>query len=99
MGKPYAKELDWFPESYRVGIEQAKRLSPTAFGPLFENPLVAVGSGGSLTAAHLAALLHVERTGELARAMTPLETTSASINANSCSFLFLTAGGSNPDII
>ena len=99
MGKPYAKELDWFPESYRVGIEQGKRLTPAAFGPLLENPLVAIGSGGSLTAAHLAVLLHIERTGELARAMTPLEVISARLNANKCSFLFLTAGGSNPDIL
>ena len=71
----------------------------TKFAPLLANPLIAVGSGGSLTSAHLAALLHVETTGHLARAMTPLETTSTSLRFDKMSLIFLTAGGSNADII
>jgi hypothetical protein len=99
MGKPYAKEVERLQETYRAAIVEDGGLCARKFAPLFENPLIAIGSGGSLTAAHLAALLHVETTGHLARAMTPLETTSTSLRFDKMSLVFLTAGGSNADII
>lgn len=99
MGKPYAREVERLEETYRATVEQDGDLCATRFAPILVNPLVAVGSGGSLTAAHLAVLLHVERTGQLARAMTPLETTSTSLRFDRTSIIFLTAGGSNADII
>ena len=99
MGKPYARELDKLPETYRTMVDESGHLLALKFNPILEHSLIAVGSGGSLTAAHLAALLHIERTGWIARAMTPLETISTSLNISKAAFIFLTAGGSNADIL
>ncbi len=62
-------------------------------------PLLTVGSGGSLTAAQYAARLHEFYTGQIARAVTPLEAVSATITLRDVSLFFLSAGGKNPDII
>jgi hypothetical protein len=99
MGKPYAREVERLQETYRAAIVEGGGPHAPKFAPLLGNPLIAVGSGGSLTAAHLAALLHVETTGKLALAMTPLETIRTSLRFDQMSLIFLTAGGSNADII
>jgi len=62
-------------------------------------PLVCIGSGGSLTAAHFAALLHEHYTGRVAKALTPLEVVSASQNFRNVAALILSAGGRNPDAL
>jgi fructoselysine-6-P-deglycase FrlB-like protein len=61
-------------------------------------PLVAVGSGGSLSAAHFAAHLHRVVQKQVAKAATPLEVFSDPI-PNDCTALLLTARGRNSDII
>lgn len=61
-------------------------------------PLLVVGSGGSLSVAHFAAYLHQRYTGRLARATTPLEAVALESVAN-CSVLVISAGGRNPDVI
>jgi fructoselysine-6-P-deglycase FrlB-like protein len=62
-------------------------------------PLCATGSGGSLTAAHLASELHQRLTGMLSKAATPLEVISSPpIRKEQC-LLILSAGGRNSDII
>jgi HAD superfamily hydrolase (TIGR01484 family) len=61
--------------------------------------LVAIGSGGSLSAAHLAATLHSKRTGQLATFTTPLEFSRGVDTSVSSSVLLLSAGGRNPDIL
>lgn len=61
--------------------------------------VLAVGSGGSLTAAQMLSTLHERRYGHISRAMTPLELAcNPSITTNAAVFLF-TAEGKNPDII
>jgi len=62
-------------------------------------PLIAVGSGGSFTSAHFASFLHSLYAGKLARPMTPYELASSPVSLRDLSVLFLTAGGSNPDIL
>ncbi|KKL54587.1 hypothetical protein LCGC14_2263920, partial [marine sediment metagenome] len=62
-------------------------------------PLVAVGSGGSLTAAHFAAYVHTEYTGQLALAATPLDIATSAMAMRPLGALILTASGKNPDII
>jgi len=67
-------------------------------------PLVAVGSGGSLSAAQFACYLHQKFTGKLAKAVTPFEVLSILADPVSrCSLvnsavLCLSAGGTNADI-
>jgi hypothetical protein len=58
---------------------------------------VAVGSGGSLTAAYLLANLHQKHVGKVAIAQTPLEVTHGALTGD-VSLWLVTAGGNNPDI-
>ena len=62
------------------------------------SPLRAVGSGGSLTAAHALAGLHQRYTDLLAAVATPLEAIDNPLDAAIATWL-LSAGGGNPDIM
>jgi len=61
-------------------------------------PLLAVGSGGSFTAAHFASHLHQNFTGLLSKAVTPLEFTSSHFK-HATAVLVLSAAGNNVDIV
>ena len=63
-----------------------------------ELPLLSIGSGGSFTAAQMAALLHL-RTGMMANAITPLSLTSFDSALQNAAVLFFTASGRNSDIL
>jgi hydroxymethylpyrimidine pyrophosphatase-like HAD family hydrolase len=62
-------------------------------------PLLAVGSGGSFTTAHLACGLHQRHFRLPAAPVTPLELASTDIDLREAAVLLLTAGGKNPDIL
>jgi hypothetical protein len=62
-------------------------------------PLLAVGSGGSYTTAHLACGLHERHFRYPAAPVTPLELASTGIDLREAAILLLTAGGKNPDIL
>lgn len=98
MGKPYLNELTKLQETYKW----ASDISPAKLQVFLEearsHPLVAVGSGGSVTAAHFAALLH-EHTGGIAKVCTPLEIIELGISLRGCCVLLLSAGGRNADIL
>lgn len=76
----------------------------TAVSETMRYPLIAIGSGGSLSAAHFVSHLHQLSTGQLARPLTPLSVVSMleepgsrrSITDNAA--MCFTAGGSNADI-
>lgn len=100
MGKPYQHELQALSDTY--GWARAFELGAIrlAFEPLSEKPLVVIGSGGSLSAAHFAATLHERRFGQLARPLTPLEFREAAPHLSApYSALILSAGGRNPDVL
>lgn len=98
MGKPFATELAELPRTYEwaLGFPIDQLASTIARGRL---PLLAVGSGGSFTTAHLACTLHQHHFRLPASPMTPLELVSAEIDLREAAVLLLTAGGKNPDII
>ncbi len=94
MGKEFAAELRAMAETYRWALG-------TPIGPLelFVNksksiPMIAVGSGGSMTAATLASVLH----GDMSCAMTPLEFLDSCVGEHHSVALF-SAGGKNKDIL
>ena len=58
-----------------------------------------VGSGGSLSAAHLAAAIHESRTGNLSRVCTPLELGSSVEAVAFSGIMLVSAGGKNPDVL
>ena len=62
-------------------------------------PLVAVGSGGSLSLAHYAASLNERFGGGLSRADTPLSLIESSDELRNTAVVVISARGRNPDII
>ena len=98
MGRAYAREMECLPATYEwarrsdiAGLE--KFVGRAAGGPLY-----AVGSGGSLTAATLAAVLH-RQAGAAAAAMTPMDLLHGGALGRGVSVLLSTAGGNNADIV
>jgi hydroxymethylpyrimidine pyrophosphatase-like HAD family hydrolase len=71
--------------------EQISSLAP--------RPLYAVGSGGSLTTAEIAAALYWQFEFGFSSAITPVELLSRSTTLRNSAVLIATAGGSNPDVI
>jgi fructoselysine-6-P-deglycase FrlB-like protein len=62
-------------------------------------PLLAVGSGGSLTVADFAASLHREVAAATASAETPLEAVASGVELRRFAVMLATAGGGNPDVV
>ena len=98
MGKPYWSELTHLPATYgwanQVDVSRFER--GVRDGSLL--PLVAIGSGGSFSAAVHAAWCHQRSTGQLGVAVTPLQAADLP-NMRTISALILSAGGSNPDVL
>ena len=99
MGKPYKFELEALADTYRWAKELPIDRLATAVAAAASFPLVAVGSGGSFTAAHFAGSLHQEHTGLPSKAVTPLEFVSGHINPRETAVLVLSASGNNADIV
>ena len=99
MGKPYGAEMEAMSGTYEWSmssdIGSLSDFARAAAGA----PLYAVGSGGSLTAATLAAALHHD-TGSMAEALTPLAFLDRErLDCSAASVLLFTAGGGNADIL
>lgn len=94
MGKEYAAELHAMTETY----SWARRLQIPALAKFASRatslPLIAVGSGGSVTAAEFASLLHPA----VSCTMTPQEFLERAI-PHDCAVLLVSAGGNNHDIL
>lgn len=98
MGKPFRSELEMLPSTY----DWALRFPVDSLAASLRRsrqPLLAVGSGGSFTTAHLAAALHARQYGLPAIPSTPLEATRGDLDLRETAVLLLTAGGKNPDIL
>jgi hydroxymethylpyrimidine pyrophosphatase-like HAD family hydrolase/fructoselysine-6-P-deglycase FrlB-like protein len=98
MGKPYSSELKKLSDTYQWALNEPIDLLESFIESSFDLPLLAIGSGGSLTAASMAALLH-EKTGMISKSITPLDLLASNISLNKTSVLLLTAGGRNSDIL
>ncbi len=100
MGKAYSDEMQQLPTTMKWAAEQEIDLLRRAVQLYCDRGLLAVGSGGSFTAAAFAAELHLRVYGRPSQAMTPLEChqvpgASAALAAG----LLLSAEGKNPDIL
>lgn len=98
MGRPYQVELSAFPDTYRWALglnvdEYARAVRRAA-----EYPLVAIGSGGSLSAAQFCADWHQRATGRLGRTLTPLEAVATHLGRGGLAAAVFSAGGRNADI-
>ena len=101
MGKPFNSELGKLADTIKWAEKQdVTSLSKFLFAENKQTPLVCVGSGGSLSACHYAAMLYKQRNGVLAVAMTPLQLMYSGREILRCSkLLFLSASGKNKDIL
>lgn len=99
MGKPYATELASLAGTYSWSLSFPVTPFVNWVKVSAALPLVAVGSGGSLTTAHLGCFLHETYTGRLARAVPPLELSASPLCLSRLGLLLVTASGSNPDIL
>ncbi len=98
MGKPYASELAGLSDTYEWAISCEISYLRKLVSAASKSPLVAVGSGGSLTTAHVLSNLHLRRAEKFSSVLTPLEISSVSIDPATATWL-LTAGGGNVDIL
>jgi fructoselysine-6-P-deglycase FrlB-like protein len=98
MGKPYVEEVAALPQTYRSALA-GTLTAAAAVRRLLGGPLVAVGSGGSLSAAVFAATLHERFGGLSARAVTPLALRELARHAPDTSYLLLSASGRHPDVL
>ena len=71
MGRPFAVEVQELPATYEWAMKADVRRLTAAIGGCLDVPLVAVGSGGSLTVAEFAAKLHRDFCALPAFAQTP----------------------------
>ena len=101
MGKPFKGELEKLQDTINWTEKQdVTRLAKFLFAEDKRVPLVCIGSGGSLSACHYAAMLYRQRNGVLAEAMTPLQLMYAGRDIiRDCKLLFLSASGKNKDIL
>lgn len=99
MGKPYASELRSLAQTNEWALATDISALADAVKTGLDTPLIAVGSGGSLSSAWHAADLHEARTGLLSKAVTPLELVSGELDLTRHGLLFVSAGGANRDIL
>ena len=98
LGKSFKQEVQKFDSTYQfattIRIDKLKDITINSL--LF--PLISIGSGGSLTSALFASLLH-QQTGKMSIYSTPLEMLSLNGLMPNSAVLFVTAGGKNYDIL
>ena len=99
MGKPYDTELQQLPSTYEWSLGMDVTPLARAIRRATALPLMAVGSGGSFTAAEFAATLHRQLAAGPASAHTPLDAVATGTNLQRAVVLMATAGGSNPDVL
>lgn len=99
MGRPYANELNQLEATYQWARSVELGYLPKGLARCFRLPLLAVGSGGSLTACHYMALLHQTCAGAIARAITPLEIECLPVDLRHSAAVFVSAAGRNRDIL
>lgn len=95
----YDHELGILPQTYEAALRADVTKLASAIRAASEASIIAVGSGGSFTAASLLCSLHEAYTGRVSRPITPLELIcNPTLAAASPAFL-ISAEGKNPDII
>ncbi len=98
VGKPFLTELGMLPQTYDWAVRFHLRPFTDAIRRSMQ-PLLAIGSGGSFTTAHLACALHQHHFQLPALPCSPLELATTATDLREMAVLLLTAGGKNPDIL
>jgi HAD superfamily hydrolase (TIGR01484 family) len=99
LGKPYSGEIVKLSATYQWAMKTNIDALTEAVSNLHGLPLLVTGSGGSLTAAYIAASLHETYAHTISKAVTPLELISSNLKQKNMGVIFVSAGGRNIDII
>lgn len=99
MGKPYQSELHHLASTFRWSLSLDTECLAERVRASAKCSLLAIGSGGSQSTAHLLAGLHQNRFGQLAKADTPLIAGTYLRKSQSAAVMLVSAGGKNPDIL
>jgi hypothetical protein len=95
---PYTDELDQLPDTYASATAYDVERLANWLRSIEGRPLVAVGAGGSLAIAQLAAALHQEATGRPSRIAEPMDVYLTPTFTDTA-VLQITAGGSHGDAL
>lgn len=98
MARPYTSEMSHLANTFAWAMACDVTPLRKAVKTAGLSPLLAIGSGGSLTAAHALVSLHQRYTGYLSSVATPLESVSNPLTPNAAIWL-LSARGGNVDIL
>jgi fructoselysine-6-P-deglycase FrlB-like protein len=98
VGKAYSDEIMAIPETLHWAARQEIGRLQKSTCALAGRSVVAVGSGGSYTAASYVAGLHERKYRKLSRAATPLDVVCGP-QLQECSAIYLSAEGRNADIL
>jgi hydroxymethylpyrimidine pyrophosphatase-like HAD family hydrolase len=99
MGKVFASELAALDDTVAWALSCDVRVLQRFVADVADLPLVAIGSGGSSTACHLASLLHRTRHGRPAQFTTPLDVLSVPAGLHRCGVFLASASGKNKDVL
>lgn len=98
MGKAFASELAALEDTLIWALSCDVSALERFVADAADRPLVAIGSGGSLTACHLTALLHRTRHGRPAQFTTPLDVLSVPAGLHRAAVFLASASGKNKDV-
>ena len=98
MGKAYSDEVSYIPQTLQWAVGQDIDRLRKCVRSCATRSVIAIGSGGSYTAAAYVAGLHERQYGKLSRAATPLEVITG-CEAGDVASVYLSAEGRNNDIL
>lgn len=99
MGREFLQEVDYLGTALTWAAGRPTQLLMRTLQGFSGKNLLAVGSGGSYTAAAFCANMHERTGGQLGRAVTPLELLSMPVHMSGCATVLLSAEGKNKDIL
>lgn len=99
MGKAFASELAALDDTLAWALGCDVTALEKFVADVAGCPLVAIGSGGSSTACHLAALVHRTRHGHPAHFTTPLDVLSLPAGLHRAGVFLASASGKNKDVL
>ncbi len=99
MGKAFASELVALDDTLAWALACDVTALEKFVADVADRPLIAIGSGGSSTACHLAALLHRTRHRRPAHFTTPLDVLSVPAGLHRAGVFLASASGKNKDVL
>lgn len=99
MGKPFSDEVNFIPQAIAWAMEQNIELLARSIGSLSKRNLIAIGSGGSSTAAVFLTQAHELAFAQLSRSATPGEFWAQPVLLDNSAVALISAEGKNRDIL